>query len=170
MRARLGYHRLMNTSKSMSLRPATQEDLAAILTIEKECYPEPWTEAHFRQEFEIPYSRVLVLTDDETDSIVLGYLVYWLQAEGTSLLNVAVGPKWRGLGLSRTLLSAMINETVREEIPRIILEVRASNQHAIAVYEHIGFKRTHERKEFYSNGESAIVMELKTSDIPPLLQ
>ena len=154
----------------MSLRPATEDDLPAILEIEQESYPEPWTEAHFKQEMKTPYSRVFVLTDDETDSIVLGYLVYWLQAEGTSLLNVAVGQKWRGLGLGRLLLSAMIKETVREEIPRAILEVRESNHKAISVYEHLGFRKTHERKQFYSNGESAVVMELKTSDITSPLQ
>jgi ribosomal-protein-alanine N-acetyltransferase len=160
----------MESPTAVSPRPASVDDLTAILEIERESYPEPWSEIHFQKEMNTAYSRVMVLTDDETDSIVLGYLVYWLQAEGVSLLNVTVAPKWRGLGLSRILLSTMINETVREEIPRIILEVRASNEQAIGVYEHIGFKRTHERKGFYSNGESAIVMELKTSDIPAILQ
>ncbi len=154
----------------MSPRPASVDDLPAILEIERESHPEPWSEIHFQKELDTPYSRVMVLTDDETDSIVLGYLVYWLQAEGVSLLNITIAPKWRGLGLSRLLMSTMINEAVREEIPRIILEVRASNEQAIGVYEHIGFKRTHERKGFYSNGETAIVMEVKTSDIPAILQ
>jgi ribosomal-protein-alanine N-acetyltransferase len=160
----------MESPTAMSPRPASVDDLPAILEIERESHPEPWSEIHFQKELDTPYSRVMVLTDDETDSIVLGYLVYWLQAEGVSLLNITIAPKWRGLGLSRLLMSTMINEAVREEIPRIILEVRASNEQAIGVYEHIGFKRTHERKGFYSNGETAIVMEVKTSDIPAILQ
>jgi ribosomal-protein-alanine N-acetyltransferase len=160
----------MERITAMSPRPAVAEDLPAIIEIERESHPEPWSEIHFQKEMETPYSRVLVLTDDETDSVVLGYLVYWLQAEGTSLLNVTVAPKWRGLGLSRILLTAMINETVREEIPKIILEVRESNEKAIGVYEHLGFQHTHDRKQFYSNGETAKVMELKTSDITTPLQ
>jgi len=160
----------MDYSREMSLRPGTREDLSAVLEIERESHPEPWTEAHFNQDLSLPYSRFLVLTDDETDSIVLGYIVYWLQAEGASLLNLTVAPKWRGLGLSRILVSAMVNETVREEIPRVILEVRESNQRAIQAYEKFGFKKTHERKAFYSNGEAAWVMELKTSEITTLLQ
>ena len=160
----------MDYSKSMSLRPATPDDLPLVLEIERESYPEPWNEVHFTKELQTPYSRFLVLTDDETDSVVLGYIVYWLQAEGASLLNVAVAQKWRGLGLARLLLSSMINETVREEIPRIVLEVRESNQKAIAVYGHLGFEKTHERKNFYSDGETAWVMELKTSDITSPIQ
>ncbi len=159
----------MNHQPSISLRPGTTEDLPGVSQIEKQSHPEPWSEAHFRQELSIPYSRFLVLTDDETDSIVLGYMVYWLQAEAVSLLNVTVAPGCRGFGFSRILISAMVNEAVREEIPKVILEVRESNETAIRVYERIGFKKTHERKGFYSNGETALVMELKTSDVHPLL-
>ena len=160
----------MEYSASMSLRPGVPEDLPQVLEIERESYPEPWTEKHFNEELARPYARFLVLTDDETDSIVLGYIVYWLQAEGTSLLNVTLAPKWRGLGLSRILISSMVNETVREEIPKVILEVRESNTQAIQVYEHFGFKKTHSRKAFYTNGENAQVMEIKTSDVNPLIQ
>ncbi len=159
----------MNPLSGASLRPGTEEDIPGILQIEKQSHPEPWSDSHFRQELSVPYSRILVLTDDETDSIILGYLVYWLQAEAVSLLNVTVAPACRGLGFSRILIGAMVNEAVREEIPKVILEVRESNETAIRVYERMGFKKTHERKGFYSNGETAFVMELKTSDLSPWL-
>lgn len=160
----------MAPSPHLSLRPAVPEDLPQVLAIERESYPEPWAASNFESEFSIAHSRFLVLTDDETDSLVLGYIVYRVQAEGVSLLNVALAPKWRKLGLSRILLAAMVNEAVREEIPRVVLEVRASNQTAIQVYQAIGFRKTHERKNFYSDGETAWVMELETSDIRSPLQ
>jgi ribosomal-protein-alanine N-acetyltransferase len=153
-----------------SLRPATHEDLAQIQKIESVSYPEPWNLAQFQAELALPYSRFLVLTDDETDEFILGYIIYWVQVEGVSLLNVAVHPEWRGLGNADVLVRAMINETVRDEIPKIILEVRPSNAAAIRLYESLGFKRTHERKKFYGNGESAYVMELKTSELSGLIQ
>ena len=112
---------------------------------------------------------MLVLTDDETDSIVVGYIVYWLQAEAISLLNVAVDPNWRGFGFGMKLMQAMIKETVQEDISKIILEVRESNSSAIALYNTIGFKVTHTRKNFYSNGETALVMEIKTSEASGLI-
>jgi ribosomal-protein-alanine N-acetyltransferase len=160
----------MDSSQTLSLRPAVLEDLPRVLEIERESYPEPWSRAHFEGEFSLPYSRFFVLTDDETDTVVLGYIVYRLQAEGVSLLNVALAPKWRNLGLSRILMSVMVNEAVREEIPKILLEVRESNTRAITVYESMGFRKTHQRKQFYSNGDTAWVMELKTSDITTPLQ
>ena len=154
----------------VSARPAVEDDLKQILRIEAQCYPEPWKIAHFEEEFKKPFTRAIVLTDDETDSIVIGYIVYWLQAEGVSLLNIAVDPHWRGFCFGMKLMQTMIKEAVKEDIPRIILEVRKSNQAAIDLYTRIGFKVCHERKNFYSNGETALVMEIKTSEASGTIQ
>lgn len=162
----------MSTSSepSVSPRPLVDDDLKQVLLIEAQSYPEPWKLTHFQEELKKPYTHAFVLTDDETDSIIIGYIVYWIQAEGISLLNVAVDPKWRGFGFGKKLLLIMINEAVKEDISRIILEVRESNKNAIALYSEVGFKITHTRKNFYSDGENALVMELKTSEAPGTLQ
>lgn len=155
---------------SVSLRPAVADDLKQMLEIEVQCYPEPWKKTHFLDEMQRSFARLLVLTDDETDSIVAGYIVYWVQAEGISLMNMAVDPKWRGFGFGMKLMQAMIKEAVDGDIPRIVLEVRESNTSALKLYERIGFHVTLKRKKFYSNGETALVMELKTSDAPSVIQ
>jgi ribosomal-protein-alanine N-acetyltransferase len=152
-------------SSAVSIRPAVVEDFEQMAALETESYPEPWSLDHFMAEHQKPYSKMYVLTDDETDTFVVGYIIYWVQVEGVSLLNVNVNPKWRGLGFAQKLMHTMINETVRDEISRIVLEVREGNDSAIRLYEKLGFKKTHERKNFYKNGETAIVMEIKTSDL-----
>ena len=159
-----------HSEPGVSLRPAVTDDLKQIMEIEVQSYPEPWKKTHFLDEMQKSYARILVLTDDDTDMIVIGYIVYWVQSSGISLLNVTVDPKWRGFAFGMKLMQAMIKEAVHEDIPRIILEVRESNAHAISLYQQIGFKETHQRKKFYSNGENAIVMEIKTSDAPTTIQ
>ncbi len=156
--------------ESVSPRPATSDDLKQMLAIESASYPEPWKREHFVSEMEKPFSRVMLLTDDETDQIVVGYIIYWIHAEEVSLLNITVSPNWRGFGFARQLMNVMINEAVRDEIPKIALEVRQSNEDAIQLYKKIGFKVTHERPNFYQNGENAWVMELKTSDLSGMVQ
>jgi ribosomal-protein-alanine N-acetyltransferase len=153
-----------------SARPAVSDDLEQILEIEKLSYPQPWGSDHFIEEMKKPFTRLMVLTDDETDTVVIGYIIYWIHAEAVSLLNITVNPKWRGLGFAQKLMSLMINETVRDEISHIILEVRASNTPAIALYQKLGFRQTHERKKFYHDGETALVMELKTSELSSVIQ
>ncbi len=160
----------LNTEPSVSIRPMVTEDLKQILLIEAQSYPEPWKKEHFLDEMQRNHSRHFVLTDDETDSIVIGYIIYWLQAEGVSLLNITVDPKWRGFGFGMKLMQTMIKETVMEDIPKIILEVRESNKNAIELYQNIGFRVTHTRKNFYSNGETALVMEIKTSEASGMIQ
>ena len=155
---------------SVSPRPATEGDLNQMLAIESASYPLPWQRSHFESELAKPFARVLVLTDDETDSLCAGYIVYWVHAEEVSLLNITISPNWRGFGFARKLMTIMVNEAVRDEIPKVTLEVRPSNESAIRLYERLGFKLTHERKQFYQNGESAYVMELKTSDLSGIIQ
>ena len=159
----------MNDLK-LSLRPANPDDLPQILKIESVSYPAPWNDSQFHTELKIPYSRFYVLTDDETDEIIFGYMIYYVQAEGVSLLNIALHPDVKGLGYAKKLMRTMINEAVRDEIPRVSLEVRASNAPAIRLYLSLGFKTLHERKNFYQNGETALIMELKTSDLSGVIQ
>lgn len=160
----------MEPLPKLSPRPACSEDLDSVLAIEGASNPFPWSRSGFEKELSTAWSRFLVLTDDETDSRIFAYIVYWIQTEGVSLLNITVAPEWRGTGLSRKLMQLMIQDTIREEIPRILLEVRESNLTAIRLYESCGFKKTHERRSFYSNGESAWVMESRTEGIETPIQ
>ncbi|MBC7396907.1 MAG: GNAT family N-acetyltransferase, partial [Bdellovibrionales bacterium] len=100
---------------SVSPRPATPDDLRQMLAIESASYPQPWQKEHFTSEMEKAFARILVLTDDETDSTVVGYIVYWIHAEEVSLLNITLSPSWRGFGYARKLMTVMINDAVRDE-------------------------------------------------------
>ena len=157
-------------TEAFSLRPVSEDDLSLLAKIDALNSPEAWTLQHFKEELKKAYSKTIVLTDDETDSIVAGFITYWVQVEGVSLLNISVHPDWKNLGFGKRLLGAMINEAVRDDIAKIALEVRESNVGAIRLYERAGFKKTHERKNFYQNGETGIVMELQTSTVPGVVQ
>ena len=80
------------------MRPATADDLPALLAIEQHVHVAPWIAPHFEAELAKPYSHFLVLTDDETDSEIMGYVVYWVMFDAAQILNVAVALPDRGLG------------------------------------------------------------------------
>lgn len=143
-----------------SLRPAAEEDLPAILKIEGQSYPLPWTEEAFRLELQKPFASFLVLTDDETDSKIAGYVVYWALFDETHVLNLAVNPDWRGLGFGQRLMRQVINESLRKELKRVFLEVRKSNEGAVTLYQKLGFFIDHVKKKFYEDGEDAYFMVL----------
>jgi len=151
----------LKTATTFSLRPATIDDLDAILEIERLAYPLPWTRQQFVDEVENPRSHFLVYTDDETDTYVAGYIVFWDLEHETHILNVAVNLDWRGLGMGLKLVGAAINHSYRCNHDRVFLEVRASNSGAISLYQKVGFQVDHVKKSFYENKEDAVFMVLR---------
>ena len=89
----------------------------------------------------------------EKDNIIIGYIIAWI-SDNTSILNFGVLKEYRGQGIGKTLFEEVnkISEGV------ITLEVRTSNVNAINFYEKRGFKKYAIRKNYYSNGEDAILM------------
>ncbi len=79
------------------------------------------------------------------------------RSEGVAwIATVAVLPESRGKGVGTALMAAC-----EAQIPlsRIRLCVRVSNDVAIRLYEHLGYKRVGEWSRYYQDGESALVME-----------
>ena len=72
------------------------------------------------------------------------------------IATIGVLPEYRRQGIARDLLHACESQL---KTPRLRLSVRASNQAAITLYEHEGYRTTDIWKAYYDDGENAIVME-----------
>lgn len=144
-----------------SLRPATPDDLDAIVEIESRVHIAPWSKANFAEELEKPYSITWVLTDDETDSKILAYSVFWAIGDSLEILNIAVDLPFRGHGFAKLILQSAIREGLKRQATRLILDVRKSNLPAAGLYQRAGFAITQYRKSFYTNGEDAYHMVLE---------
>ena len=143
-----------------SLRPATLDDLPLVLKIENAVHPAPWNEKNFIPELTKPYSHFLVMTDDETDSVVSGYIVFWTLMDECQILNIAVDLPFRGLGLAKQMIRRALGLSAKKGIKSASLDVRKTNQAAIQLYQGLRFTITHVRKSFYSNGEDGYQMRL----------
>lgn len=152
-------------SNQWSLRPATREDLPLLFKVEQQTYRSPWTLDHFESELSKPYSYTLVLTDDETDSQIAGYVVFWLMGEESEILNLAIDTPYRGLGLAKKMIFQVIRLASHKGMKRVVLEVRKSNMAAIQLYQGCRFSITHIRKGFYSDGEDAYHMTLYIDEV-----
>jgi len=148
------------STKTLSLRPATEDDIAQVAKIEKVVHVAPWSEESFRSELTKPYSQFLVFTDDETDSEICGYIVFWIMLDECQILNVAVDLPSRGLGLAKQMIRKAALLAYQNGIRKMVLDVRKSNLSAIHLYQSLRFAITHIRKNFYANGEDAYSMVL----------
>jgi ribosomal-protein-alanine N-acetyltransferase len=148
----------------LSMRPATEDDVAEILRIEQAVHAAPWTQENILAELAKPYAHFLIMTDDETDSKVASYICYWVMFEECHILNVAVDLPFRRLGLAKGLVRTAAREALRKNIRKVLLDVRKSNENAALLYQGLGFVITHIRKSFYSDGEDAYQMALYMDD------
>ena len=89
-----------------------------------------------------------------------GYGVYHCLFEDAEVLDIAVGAKFRRMGIGRKLLQLMAEATKLRGAERIMLEVRMSNEGAKVLYLSEGYEITGTRRNYYKNPtEDAILME-----------
>lgn len=137
-----------------------EEDLDAVLKIEQESFPLPWTRGMFEQELHIPTSHFFVARSMPAKEIV-GYAGYWQVVDELHLINIAIRPDCRKQGLGRHLLFYILCDGKRLGLKKATLEVRASNLIAQRLYEEAGFKNIAIRKNYYAdNLEDAVIMWL----------
>lgn len=87
---------------------------------------------------------------------VVGYIGRYEYVGEVEILNFVVDEDYQRQGIGQMLFDKMLNEI--KEINKITLEVRRSNQKAINFYYKNGFKEIHVRKNYYKNGEDALVL------------
>ncbi len=126
--------------------------------IEEESFKRPWTRDGFETELAREPSICLTLKDGDR---VFGYLIFWLIQDEIHILNIAVRPDLRKMGLGKVLLAYLTDFAREVRAESIFLEVRRSNQAAQALYRRTGFKVVGERKNYYSeDNEDALMMTL----------
>jgi [ribosomal protein S18]-alanine N-acetyltransferase len=78
----------------------------------------------------------------------------WTILDETHLVLLAVHPNLRRQGLGCAILLGLLNYARARGSNYATLEVRASNQAAIALYEKLGFKTAGRRPRYYSDADS----------------
>ena len=149
------------------IRPMRPEDLDDVLALDLASFvPEramtpdearQVREQQLREELVRAWARLRVATVDER---VVGYLLSWHVVDEVHLLNVAVAIAHRRQGLGEALVRSLIDDAVAGAAAKILLEVRASNTPAIALYERLRFERFHVRPRYYADGEDGVEMML----------
>jgi ribosomal-protein-alanine N-acetyltransferase len=152
----------------LEIRRLTYADLPQVLSIERRAFPTAWSLAMFVLELSKPSGICLAAVaapgregmddGDDTAGRIVGYMVCSRYETVWHIMNVAVDPDQRRLGIASRLLQRLF-ERVGDEQARYTLEVRRSNDGAIALYERFGFRSAGVRRRYYQdNGEDAVIM------------
>lgn len=137
------------------MRSATVNDAVALAQLDAQCNPSAWTIAQFTLACQSDNVYLLETNDGELQ----GLIVWQTILDEMELHLIATAPEYRRQGLASQLLTLMMQMAQSQAISRILLEVRASNVGAHALYAQHGFSEIARRKNYYGGVEDAIIME-----------
>lgn len=137
------------------IRRMQAQDIAAVAALERESFIDPWPQKAFedalqQQKFMLP----LVV---ERDGQISAYAIVVFVVDEVHINNIAVAAKFRRQGIAERLLQYIFDIFPDHQVA--FLEVRKSNKAAINLYRKFNFKVIDERRNYYSDGENALVMQ-----------
>lgn len=144
----------------VQVRFATADDLEALLVLERACFDDPWQIPSLTAELPVgppsaDHHRAWVALDQ---GAVVGSLLAWRLFETCEINRVATLPACRGRGIGKAMVQACLGFCEAEGASQALLEVRADNAAAIALYRSCGFDATGLRKRYYADGSDALIM------------
>ncbi|MFY9233446.1 MAG: ribosomal protein S18-alanine N-acetyltransferase [Fimbriimonadaceae bacterium] len=143
---------------SIRFEPLAEHHLPAIVEIEKATNTAPWSERSFRHEISNPHA---VFIAGVSEGKVVGYGGIWLVVDEAHVTTIAIEESLRRQGAGRKLMVELLRAAQEKGLSCSTLEVRASNEAAIKLYETLGYVQTARRRSYYpDNREDAIVMWL----------
>lgn len=132
-------------------------DIGQIVEVEQASFSTPWSADAFFNELTNNHFAYYIVA--EIDKRVIGYCGVWVIIDEAHITNVAVHPDYRGKKIGEDLMRHIITLSKSNGAKKMTLEVRVSNQTALALYHKFGFEEHGIRKGYYTdNQEDAIIM------------
>ena len=148
--------------------PMTPADLDEVMPLERRCFIDPWTRHMYLSDLtnnalatylvlRAP-GRVSARGPEAPVPSLLAYGGFWLLLDEAHIATIATHPKWRGCGLGLWLMLALLDTAIERGAVVATLEVRVGNAPARRLYEKLGFEEVGERRNYYRDGEDALIM------------
>lgn len=146
----------------LTAAPMTAADVDEVWALECSVFPYPWSRKNFADSVASGYD---CWTVREAGGVLAGYYLLMYAVDEAHLLDVAVAAPLQRQGLGRRLMDRISARARAQGMTSILLEVRPSNERALAVYRRYGYGEIGRRKGYYPAGpggrEDAIVMRLE---------
>jgi len=137
----------------------------AVLRIEQQVYPRPWSASLFHSELALRSTRAYFVARVGRD--VVGYAGLMMTLDDGHVTTIAVDPKWHRHKIGSRLLVVLAREAIARGAVSLTLEVRMSNEGAQEMYRRFGFGPVGVRKNYYQEvNEDALVMWAHEVDQP----
>jgi ribosomal protein S18 acetylase RimI-like enzyme len=143
-----------------------EEDLPQVIGVENRwSFLSKWGEDGYRAVMRDPWIYTCLVAEDvdparSQSAVIAGLAVLAQLIDHCELCNLVVAPEYLSKRVGYQLLEQCMKAAACFGIPRMLLEVRQSNQRAIDFYKRNGFQIIAQRQDYYLNPkENAWVME-----------
>lgn len=175
------------TQRVLCVKTVSHADLPDLVALDQRCLGGIWSLEGYGREVDSPNSDLIVLSsllhniEDPVSELspptrgqstanppsalapsapFLGLGCLWSILEEAHITLLGVDPAYRRQGLGQLLLYVLLTCAQQRGLERATLEVRVSNQGAIALYEQFGFRRAGCRRRYYPDDEDALILWL----------
>ncbi len=152
---------VLESVTGLRFAPMRLSDVDEVHALECSVFPHPWSRANFADSLASGYDAWTVR---DADGALAGYYLLMYAVDEAHLLDVAVCGARQRQGLGRHLLDCIGARAREQGMLSVLLEVRPSNERALAVYRRYGFREIGRRKGYYpahaGQREDAIVMRI----------
>jgi len=133
----------------MKIRPLTIADLDMICALEEVSQPYPWTRENIAEELTEKTHHIFSYVGLKDNGTPQTYVIGRQVVDELWILQVGTDPSYRRQGLSKKLLAFVLAQAAEQNLLQAVLEVRARNQAAIGLYEHLLFTQDGYRPQYY---------------------
>lgn len=141
----------------MKIHTMQLKDLEEIKNILQTDFNDFWNFEIFKEELANNNSIYLILRYNN-EIVCFGGIKIIL--DESNIMNIVTKKNKRNQGFAKIILNELIKISKEKKCTSITLEVRENNQPAIHLYETFGFKQVGKRKNYYKNGDPALLMTL----------
>lgn len=138
----------------ISITNADPHLLQQVADIEQKVQLDSWNQqqidALLQQDINQCWGIVQADQPQQQDKQLVAYCLISTVFEVAEVLHIGTHPDFQRRGLAASLLQALIQDMPHKQLDRILLEVRADNTKAIALYRKMGFEVIHTRKGYYA--------------------
>jgi ribosomal-protein-alanine N-acetyltransferase len=152
---------MVQVREQFAIEPMGEADVPTIQEIERHIFSTPWPRnAYYRELASRNSAHYIVLRREVADTTeTVGYGGMWRMYDEAHVTTIGVRQDLQHHGYGRILFAGLVQAAYDMGAKWITLEVRATNENAMRMYEMYGFKVIGRRRGYYTdNGEDAIVM------------
>jgi ribosomal-protein-alanine N-acetyltransferase len=155
----VSYQKSAQPELKIQIRWLIRRDMHDVLTIERACFEQPWTEEDF---LSCLRQRNCIGMVAESDHRIVGFMIYELHKAKLRVLNFATAPDAQRQGVGKQMIRRLVDKLSQQRRSEIMVEVRETNLDAQFFFRSQSFKAVCVLRSHYDDTyEDAYVMQYR---------